>query len=78
MLRFPDVNTCGFSNYIFISERECSVFFRKNRFWTVILKPLNGYAPFFSAILGVWGKNERIYSVFYALFKPISAIIVGG
>ena len=30
------------------------------------------------AILDPLDKNERIYSDFYALFKPILAIIVGG
>ena len=33
---------------------------------------------FFLAILDPLDKNERIYSDFYALFKPILAIIVGG
>ena len=33
---------------------------------------------FFWAILDPLDKNERIYSDFYALFKPILAIIVGG
>lgn len=33
---------------------------------------------FFGAILDPLDKNERIYSDFYALFKPILAIIVGG
>ena len=32
----------------------------------------------FFAILDLLDKNERIYSDFYALFKPILAIIVGG
>lgn len=32
----------------------------------------------FLAILDPLDKNERIYSDFYALFKPILAIIVGG
>ena len=32
----------------------------------------------FFVILDPLDKNERIYSDFYALFKPILAIIVGG
>lgn len=63
--------------YIHISERIYSDLCRVKRIFYRNPKPLNGHAPFF-AILDLLDKNERIYSDFYALFKPILAIIVGG
>lgn len=64
--------------YIHISERIYSDLCRVKRIFYRNPKPLNGHAPFFLAILDPLDKNERIYSDFYALFKPILAIIVGG
>ena len=64
--------------YIHISEQIYSDLCRVKRIFYRNPKPLNGHAPFFLAILDPLDKNERIYSDFYALFKPILAIIVGG
>lgn len=64
--------------YIHISERIYSYLCRVKRIFYRNPKSLNGHAPFFLAILDPLDKNERIYSDFYALFKPILAIIVGG
>ena len=64
--------------YIHISERIYSDLCRVKRIFYRNPKPLNGHAPFFLTILDPLDKNERIYSDFYALFKPILAIIVGG
>ena len=64
--------------YIHISERIYSDLCRVKRIFYRNPEPLNGHAPFFLAILDPLDKNERIYSDFYALFKPILAIIVGG
>ena len=64
--------------YIHISERIYSDLCRVKRIFYRNPKPLNGHAPFFLAILAPLDKNERICSDFYALFKPILAIIVGG
>lgn len=64
--------------YIHISERIYSDLCRVKRIFYRNPKPLNGHAPFFFTILDPLDKNERICSDFYALFKPILAIIVGG
>ena len=78
MLRFQNVNNWLLYSYIPISERIYSDLCRVKRIFYRNPKPLNGHAPFFLAILDPLDKNERIYSDFYALFKPILAIIVGG
>ena len=78
MLRFQNVNNWLLYYYIHISERIYSDLCRVKRIFYRNPKPLNGHAPFFLAILDPLDKNERIYSDFYALFKPILAIIVGG
>ena len=64
--------------YIPITERIYSVFCIVKRIFYRNHKPLNVYAPFFERLWAFFSKNERICSVFYALFKPILAIIVGG
>ena len=78
MLRFSNVNNWLYYYYILISERIYSDFCILKRTFYRNQKPLNGYAPFFMAFCGVFSWNERIYSVFQALFKAILAIIVGG
>ena len=78
MLRFPNVNNWLLYYYIPITERIYSDFCIVKRIFYRNQKPLNGYAPFFMAFCGVFSWNERIYSVFQALFKAILAIIVGG
>lgn len=78
MLRFSAASYLIAATFIFLSERQCSVF---GAIWVSRIpfsQQMNGNATFFRAFFGVFDDIERIYSVFLAVFKPILALKVGG
>ena len=78
MLRFPVATILIAATFIFLSERQCSVF---GAIWVSripLSQQVNGNAPFFRAFFGVFGDIERICYVFQAVFNPIFDSKVGG
>ena len=78
MLRFSAASYLIAATFIFLSERQCSVF---GAIWVSRIpfsQQMNGNAPFFRAFFGVFSDIERICSVFQAVFKSILALKVGG
>ena len=78
MLRFPAAGPSVPATYVFLTERQCSVFRAISADKPPPSPQVNGNARFFGAFYGVSGNFERIGSVFQAVFKPFSDPKVNG